>query len=432
MFLRRLAAFFADRRANVGIIFGLTAVPAIGVVGAGLDFARANHDRAALQGLLDSAVLAGAQVAGSEAATAKAFFDAQAPGLGLTDASSFFSMEGQTLTGTATGTMETTLLGVMHISAIELGADAAARIIEDPASGTPQAGGKVCILLVDPSATQSLLVNGGARITAPDCEVHVRSTGSPAAIVNGSTELKVQKICVKGSNVIVNGSGTPPVAAGCAALDDPYAGKLPTVAAPGNCTVSNANYNANGADVDLAQGNYCTVNINGARNVYLRPGLFQGLTINGSSNIFMAPGLYVFRNSSIVNSGSVMQGTGVTIYFPDANSKIQFNGDVTLKLSAPASGDYAGILFFEPNGLSKSQLVFNSTNASVIDGLMYLPSRNVTFNSASNITAHKVMLVYNTMILNASGWTFSGSDKAIPLGGGGSTEPAPRRVALVN
>ncbi len=65
---------------------------------------------------------------------------------------------------------------------------------------------------------------------------------------------------------------------------------------------------------------------------------------------------------------------------------------------------------------------------------MYLPSRNVIFNSASNITAHKVMLVYNTMILNASGWTFSGSDKAVPLGSGeeaGDTE-VPRRVVLVH
>lgn len=437
MFLRRLAAFFSDRRGNVGIILGLTAVPAVGVIGAGIDFARANHERAALQTMLDSAVLAGAAVAGREAATAKAFFDAQAASLGLTDPSASFAMgTDSTLTGTATGTLETTLLGVMHISTIEVGTNAAARVFvsaAEPDAGAG-AGGKVCILLVDPGATQSLLVNGGAEITAPDCEIHVRSTASPAAIVNGSTDLDVQKICVKGSKAIVNGSGTPPIETDCAAIDDPYAGKLPSVTVPANCTVSNANYNANGANVDLPAGNYCNVNINGASNVTMRPGLFQNITFNGSTRISMAPGLYVFKNSNIVNSGSVMKGEGVAIYFPDANSKIQFNGNVTLNLSAPASGDYAGLLFFEPANLSKSSLVFNSTNDSVIDGLMYLPSRNVTFNSSSNITAHKVMLVYNTMILNASGWVFSGSDKAIALGGSagsGSSEPS-RRVALVH
>jgi hypothetical protein len=437
MFLRRLAAFFTDRRGNVGIIFGLTAVPAIGVVGAGIDFARANHERAALQSMLDSAVLAGVASSGKEATTAKAFFDAQAAGLTLTDANAAFTMGADsTLTGTATGTMETTLLGVMHITTIELGASAAAKVYGAPASSDPaaDAGGKVCILLVDPYASQSFLANGGAKITAPDCEIHVRSTANPAAIINGSTDLNVQKICVKGSKVIINGSGKPPVETDCAALDDPYAGKLPSIAVPANCTVSNANYNANGADVDLPSGNYCNVSINGARNVTMRPGLFQSIIFNGSTSISMAPGLYVFKNSSVVNSGSVMKGTGVSIYFPDANSKIQFNGDVTLNLSAPATGDNAGLLFFEPTGLSKSSLVFNSTDKSVIEGMMYLPSRNVTFNSASNITAHKVMLVYNTMILNASGWTFSGSDKAVPLGSGageGETE-VPRRVVLVH
>lgn len=432
MLLRRLAAFFTDRRGNVGIIFGLTAVPAIGVVGAGLDFSRAAHERAALQSMLDSAVLAGVATAGNETATAKAFFDAQATGLDLTDVSASFAMgEDATLTGTATGTMETTLLGVMHISTLDVTADAAARVHASEA-GTPAAdGGKVCILLVDPNATQSLLVNGGVDITAPDCEIHVRSTATPAAIINGGTDLDVHRICVKGSRAIVNGSGKPPIETDCAAIDDPYAGKLPTVAVPSNCTVSNANYNANGADVDLPQGNYCNVNINGARTVSMRPGLFQNITFNGSSTLNMAPGFYVFRNTSTINSGSVVNGAGVTIYFPDANSKIQFNGNVTMKLSAPAAGDYAGVLFFEPPGLSKSSLVFNSTNESVIEGLMYLPSRNVTFNSSSNITAHKVMLVYNTMILNAAGWVFTGSDKAIPLGGGTSDDATPRQIALI-
>ncbi len=286
MFLRRLAAFFTDRRGNVGIIFGLTAVPAIGVVGAGIDFARANHERAALQSMLDSAVLAGVAAAGKEATTAKAFFDAQAASLALTDANASFAMGADsTLTGTATGTMETTLLGVMHITTIALGANAAARVFEARPRKTLGAGGEVCILLVDPNASQSLLVNGGAEITAPDCEIHVRSTGSPAVTINGSAELNVQKICVKGSKATVNGSVKAPVETDCAALDDPYAGKLPTVAVPGNCTVSNANYNANGADVDLPSGNYCTVNINGASNVTMQPGLFQNVTFNGSTRI---------------------------------------------------------------------------------------------------------------------------------------------------
>jgi hypothetical protein len=38
---------------------------------------------------------------------------------------------------------------------------------------------------------------------------------------------------------------------------------------------------------------------------------------------------------------------------------------------------------------------------------MYLPSRNVTINSVSNVSSNSVTMVFNTLILNATNWNIA-------------------------
>jgi len=44
----------------------------------------------------------------------------------------------------------------------------------------------VCILVLDPSSSQSLLVNGGVTLNAPNCEIDVTSNATTAAMINSS------------------------------------------------------------------------------------------------------------------------------------------------------------------------------------------------------------------------------------------------------
>lgn len=61
----RAAAFRRDSRGNVAIVFGLSAIPAMLAVSAGVDYARFTSRQAAIQAAIDGAVLAGLQQAGS-------------------------------------------------------------------------------------------------------------------------------------------------------------------------------------------------------------------------------------------------------------------------------------------------------------------------------------------------------------------------------
>ncbi len=70
MVLRRLKAFYADSRGNVGMVFGLLLVPLVALGGAGVDIARYETVRVELQDGLDRGVLAAASLTQSRDAKA--------------------------------------------------------------------------------------------------------------------------------------------------------------------------------------------------------------------------------------------------------------------------------------------------------------------------------------------------------------------------
>ena len=233
--LNRLRKFRPAREGNIAVIFSIALIPVVGAIGIAVDWSMANKVRASMQKALDAAVLVGvSQPSTSQLSTATAFFNGDFTGPpGTTATASFIQNSNGSLSGTANSSVEATFLGVFGISSIPVQATSTAIA---KTSGT-----NVCILLVDTLDTQTLLVNSGAQITAPSCEIDVLSTQSPAAMFNAS--LNVERICIKGSTIIKNGGASPPAVTNCPAISDPFAGKLPTVSV-GSCDFNNQVYNS--------------------------------------------------------------------------------------------------------------------------------------------------------------------------------------------
>lgn len=402
---QRLHALRRCQSGNVAIIFALALLPMIALAGAAIDYRRASTLKTELQTAIDSAVLAGAKGGGETKLTdieiAERYFHANYIDPSTVVGSLSFQNADGRFTGEVRATMDTSILGIMNIPEIDVSARAVAKVESE--------GADVCILLVAEKANQSLLANSGAKINAPTCEIHVRSQANPAAIINSGTSLDVHRICVKGQRVILNGGVKPPLETDCDAIENPFVGKLPKPAT--TCTHNNWSPPNNVSTITMSPGVYC-----GWTN------------FNGSPTITFQPGLYVIKSGGWnVNSGATFKGAGVTFYFADT-SKIQFNGNVSIDLTAPKSGTYAGIVMYEPDGLSTSQLVFNGTNGANFEGLMYLPSRDVTFNSAHTMTSKKQTMVFNTMIMNSTNWQFQAADMKMTTSGGSGGE---RKVVLV-
>ncbi|MGJ4971675.1 MULTISPECIES: Tad domain-containing protein [unclassified Bradyrhizobium] len=380
--LRDLAWRFGRAKdGQISMIFAITIIPILVSVGAAVDFAKSSDTRAQLQKSVDAAVLAGVtQASAQQVSTASAVFSGSFKGrFGTGTTATFTPNSDGSLSGTATTSVKTSFLNVMGTTSLGVTASATAK-------AGAQTTSPVCILLVSTINAQSLLVNSGAQLNAPSCEIHVLSTQSPAAMFNAT--LNVKRICIKGTNITKNGGVTPPAETGCAAISDPFAGKLPAVTV-GACTTNNKVYDPG--------------------SVTLNPGVYCGATnFNGSGTLTLNPGLYIIKGGAMTfNSGWTVTGSGVTFYLVDQNATLTFNGNVNATLSAPTSGTYANILMYEPSGLSTTNLPINGTSSSSYTGLMYLPSRNVTINSVSTMSSNSVTMVFNTLILNQTNWAIA-------------------------
>lgn len=388
----------ASCRGSVATIFGLALIPIMATVGVAVDYARLSSAKASLQAALDSAVLAGVTASPSSQSTVAQNTLTGALG---TDASrltaqTFAPGANNTLAGTATMTVPLTILPIVQLASRDVSASATAIVT------TSGSTSNVCILIKDPTATQALLVNSNVTISAKTCEIDVASTANPAAIINNGSGIDVASVCIAGANVITNGAAPASLRKSCTTASDPFAGNLPALTNT-TCTVSNQNYSGT---VPLSPGVYC-----------------GNFNFNGSGTLNLAPGLYVFKGTRWnLNSGWTVNGTDVTFYFADSSSYIQVNSGVKLAIAAPTSGPYANILMYEPTGLSTSSFSINGSAGHAFTGLIYLPSRNVTFNSVSTVSSESITMVFNQLILDTINWTFTSGAKTIAPAGGSTTK----------
>ncbi len=65
---------------------------------------------------------------------------------------------------------------------------------------------------------------------------------------------------------------------------------------------------------------------------------------------------------------------------------------------------FACFLFAEKPGLSKSHFICDDNKGFDMTGIIYLPSRDVIFNSSTKIETRKITAVMNTVIFNGVTW----------------------------
>ncbi len=408
--VRRLGG---DRGGNFAIATAVM-LPVLIVAGGGaVDASSAYFERSRIQGQLDAAVLAAAGESDSakRPATAAGFMPAVSTGTSQNPLVVTNNSDGS-VTGTYTYTMPNSFLGIVGIDNFKLVVTATA-MATSKSGGEAVSDGAACIHVLA-NTSQAVLINSGANVKSENCGVDVLSTSNPAFIMNAGAKIDTPRFCVKGTNYIRNGGTLTNLKTGCAAAPDPYAGRFAEPVLPAKCETSGV---PNGSTFTLKPGMHCDV------------------TFNGSPTITFAPGLHIIKGRMIINSGATVKAESVTFYFPDVNSEIRANGGLTFNASAPTSGPYGGILMYEAtssasNNSNKQQYIFNGSVSETLSGIIYLPNRNVTYNSKTNQTS-RISMVVNTMIMNSSNWNIEpfegGSSSSQPGSASGSSA-----VRLIN
>jgi hypothetical protein len=165
------------------------------------------------------------------------------------------------------------------------------------------------------------------------------------------------------------------------------------------------------------------------------PGTYcGGITINAGPTVTMNPGIYILTNNGGTkgsftdsSSGASVSGTGVTIYLTGNNgAEFHIQGGAAATLSAPTTGETAGIVFWNAGTTSsaKNQVTGGSTGS--ITGAIYAPSEEVDYTGGSSTGNGCTQIV--SKIVQLSGGSYFQHNCA----GTGVADPAnSARIALI-
>jgi hypothetical protein len=402
-FLRRAKHFLAAHGGNFALTFALIVTPLAAAVGAAIDYSRLANSDSRLQEALDAAVLSAAIETGTEDQRKKQgqnVFDANTQSPCMATVSFTFAVD--EVSAKVSCAVKTTFLGVLGISEFAVNASAAA--------GTSVRTGGPCILVLEPKEKESLLLNANSFIDAPDCDVQVNSSNPDALFANSASGIDARKICVDGGWATNSGSHFDPKPVDCDPVPDPLIA-LP-VPSEANAACSKSDFVVTGKQT-LSPGVYC--------------GNFE---LNAGAEVTFKPGTYVVRDGEfVVNSGSSAFGKGVFFYLTgNINPRFNINSDSHIDFSAPVSGAYAGIIFFQSRTAVADFSILNSDSSSKLEGTIYLPKSGLHLNSVGSISDATpwTAIVVDTLEINSHSilhvnTDYSGSSVPVPAGLGATS-----------
>jgi hypothetical protein len=202
--------------------------------------------------------------------------------------------------------------------------------------------GKVCLIGIDGRLKETLSLKKKAQISAQGCGIYSNSRAPDGLVAEDESTVVAALTCSaggfkegrKGVNI------QPRPVTDCPAIGDPLS-ERPAPRYQGGCSIVKEVVRAAkpvakpvvvtdvGAGVDLNPGIYC-----------------HGLKIHGGATVRLKPGIYVMRGPLIVDESTLM-GQNVGFYFEGDRASLLFDYDSSISLSAPATGDMAGLLMFE-------------------------------------------------------------------------------------
>ncbi len=386
------------RRSDAGqalLLMALSMIVLCGFAGLGIDMGYLRYMRRQMQAATDSAALAGAAEVGYGGVTSAADADAAINGFTNGVNSTSITVNNPPVSGPNQGNanyVEVLIAQQQPTFFMKLLGVNSAMVSTRSVAYSGISGG--CIYALNPTESSAFTVNGNSDLTAR-CGILDNSNNSTAALVqNGSGCLSAKFIGVVGA--FKNNSScvpTPTPVSGIAGFSDPLAYLQPP-------TVGSCDYQS----VSISSG-----------TPMLNPGVYcGGINISGgSTNVTFSPGTYIINGGGMnVSGGANVQANGVTFYVTGTSSSfkgISITGGTSSQLIAPATGQYASVLFFQDRSVTSSSSAADSNIAggsgTNITGTLYFPTTNLTYAGSSTSALYTILIadtvkISNTTIIN--------------------------------
>lgn len=232
-----------------------------------------------------------------------------------------------------------------------------------------------CIYALGTSGTD-LTFSNGAQLDMSDCNIYGESTDAADFSASGGSHVTAGAINLVGGSSISGGAHVSPTpVTGVTALSDPL-GYLsaPTFSTSSCLADPNPGWKGGTFGPSVSGGTIC----------------YNGFTVSNGGSVTFSPGTYIINGTLSFNGGSTVTGTGVTFYLPPGASLNIGNG-TNFSLSAPTSGTYNGILFYQDRSNKTSESLVGGSK-SYLEGILYFPDANLTLNNGSSSTCYETIV----------------------------------------
>ncbi len=300
----------------------------------------------------------------------------------------------------------TFFLKIFNISSVTVSARAVARY--SAAQG--------CLYALDPTAANALVASGGSLFST-QCNIYVDSNNTKGLVSSGGSSITANNSTIDVVASAYSGSGfSPTPTIDASPVSDPFA-SMPAPTFSNTCACTNYTISRNQV---ACNGN--TINANGT-SATLNPGVYcGGITVsgNGVSATFNS-GTYILLGGGLqIKGGANGTGSGV-MFYNTYNATYSYSPIVvsasSSTLSAPTSGTYEGILFFQDRniptndkGPSGPQNTVSGTSTTSFTGALYFPSTPLVFSGGSSDT-DCTELIADTLTI--SGTSYINNDCAL-------------------
>jgi Flp pilus assembly protein TadG len=386
---------FRDERGQTTIIMALCIFSLCGMAGFAVDVGTLFRAKRVLQTAADAGAIAGAaELNYTDVPTAVRNATAQN---GVTNGSGGFTVtvNNPPASGPHAGNSgyveviasqnaPTYFMKLFHLSSMTVSARSVGG--NGPASG--------CIYTLDTSGTD-VGMTGSGNMTVPDCGIVIDSASSNALSLVGSASITAQSIGIAGGySKTGSGSINPTPITGLAPVANPLAWLTAPTFNTSSCLADPhfTGSTSNTIGPSVAGGTVC----------------YNGLSVVGSGSLTLNPGVYIINGSfSSTGSGSI-SGSGVTIYLAPPNGALSMTGSGALNLTAPTSGAYDGILFFE-DATDTNQMKMTGSGSMNVQGIFYAPSATLSLTGSGG-GGFYADLVVSSLSLTGSGNIHNYSD----------------------
>lgn len=249
------------------------------------------------------------------------------------------------------------------------------------------ANDKYCIYVLEETDPDGFSYNSSARLNA-NCGLRVNSSDSWGTHLTSNSNVSVDTASMTGGYVEESSSDLN-------AETGLQTGVWPRSPDPLGYLVPPPVGSCNFVDLALDQP-----------SITLSPGVYCGkLEIKNDTVVTLNPGVYVIKGGEFSTGSNVrVQGNGVTFFLTDGPGypmqPLSFQSSSVLDVSAPTTGPYAGILFYQDPDAGDESIIhrWESSSAHRLEGALYFPTQTVRFESSVQISAAYTILVARRIV----------------------------------